>query len=156
MEITLKSLADPRTVSECAQDAVASITGGEADPIVAYVNLGKAKRVIDEVMKNAEVMRIATDYIEARGASGEMTVGDCSAKLCEAGVSYDYSVCGDPELERLYAEAEGIKERIKARETFLRGIDGHLSVLDENTGEVRFIYPPARTSRTTIKLTFKK
>lgn len=156
MKTALKALTDPRTVSEYAREAVAAITGGEIDPLTAYVNLGKAKRVIESVMKNAEVMRIATDYIENRGTNREMTAGDCTAKIAEAGVAYDYSVCADPEIERLYAEAEGIRERIKAREAFLRGIDGRLSVLDEDTGEVCFIYPPARTSKTTIKLTFEK
>ena len=156
MEHSIQLLTDPQSVSEYARQAVAAIIDGEIDPLIAFVNLSKAKRVIDEVVKHEEVLRLATDYVEAHGSNREMQIGDCSAKIGEAGVSYDYSVCGDPEMERLLAEADALKERIKTRETFLRGIKGHLALLDEDTGEVRDIYPPARTSKTTLKLTFSK
>lgn len=157
MDNTIQLLTDPRTVSEYARQAVAAITGGEVDPLTAYVNINKIKKVVEEVGKDPEVTRTIVDYIGQRGDAREgLTVGDCKAQVCEAGVTYDFSECGDPQLADLYAEADAIKERIKTRENFLKSIDGHATVVDENTGEVVTIHPPARSSKTTVKLTFKK
>lgn len=156
MEHFIQLMTDTQSVSEYARQAVTAIIDGEIDPLIAYINLSKAKRVIDEVVKHKEVLRLATDYVEARGSNQEMQIGDCLAKISEVGVSYDYSACGDPEIERLQAEADALNERIKTREKFLRGIKGHLALLDEETGEVLTIYPPARSSKTSLKLTFSK
>lgn len=157
MENTLQLLTDSRSISEYAREAVAAITEGQVDPLTAFVNINKIKKVVEEVGKNTEVTRTVVDYIGQRGDAREgLTVGDCKAQVCEAGITYDFSECSDPTLTELYTEADAIKERIKARENFLKGIDGHMTVIDENTGEAITLYPPSRSSKTTVKLTFKK
>lgn len=156
MEITLQLLTDTRSISEYAREAVTAITEGQVDPLTAFVNINKIKKVIEEVGKNPDVSRILIDHIEMRGVNREMIVGDCKAQVCEAGVTYDFSECGDQQLADLYAEADALKERIKARENFLKGIDGHTTIIDESTGTILTLYPPSRSSKTTVKLTFKK
>lgn len=76
-------------------------------------------------------------------------------KVAEAGVSYDYTRCGDVKWESLNQQLESIKVDIKKREEFLKGIKGHETIVDEISGEILTIYPPIRKSSTSIKVTIK-
>lgn len=74
----------------------------------------------------------------------------------EAGVKYNYLMCGDAEYDRLHAEGESIKEKLKARETFLKSIPSEgITQVEEMTGEVVKIYPPSKTSTTTVSVKLK-
>ena len=48
-----------------------------------------------------------------------------------------------------------LKEDIKERETFLKGINGQLTTVNEITGEVATLYPPKKTGSETISITLK-
>jgi hypothetical protein len=76
-------------------------------------------------------------------------------EVTEAGVNYDYSGCNDPELKALYTRLELIKESIKDKETFLKSIKGHATLVIEETGEVVTVYPPVKRSSTTPKFSLK-
>ena len=75
--------------------------------------------------------------------------------IVEAGTKYDFSVCNDLEYKALEFTLEKAKEALKQRETFLKAIKEPLQVIDETSGEVFTIYPPKKTSTTTVKVTFK-
>jgi hypothetical protein len=83
-------------------------------------------------------------------------------EIVEAGVKYDYSVCGDPIWNRLNAELESIKEKIKEREVYLKTIKSATpvgNVLDNDTSELHEnveLYPPVKTSTSTFKQTLLK
>jgi hypothetical protein len=64
----------------------------------------------------------------------------------ESGVKYDYS--SDP-------IASELMEKLKERQEFLKSIpvDG-ITEVDEETGEVRKIYRPAKKSTTTFKINY--
>ena len=62
-------------------------------------------------------------------------------------------MCGDSELNDMYKTLEALKADIKGRETMLRNLP-RSGVVAPETGEM--IYPPARSSKTIIKTTFKK
>jgi hypothetical protein len=74
----------------------------------------------------------------------------------ESGVRYDYSKCGDLELLSLYTQLDALNEQIKKREAFIKTIpiEG-LEVLQSETGEIITIYPPSKTSTTTVAVTLK-
>ena len=61
MEHSIQLLTDPQSVSEYARQAVAAILDGEKDPLIAFVNLNKTKRVIDEMVQQDTVQRLATE-----------------------------------------------------------------------------------------------
>lgn len=62
-------------------------------------------------------------------------------------------MCGDGELAEMYATLKALKVDIKEREEMLKKLP-RTGMADPETGEV--IFPPARSSKTTIKTTFKK
>ena len=79
--------------------------------------------------------------------------GDCRLEEAESGVKYDYSMCGDSRLNDMYKTLEALKADIKEREEMLKKLPS-TGMADPDTGEV--LFPPARSSKTTIKTTFKK
>lgn len=74
----------------------------------------------------------------------------------QAGVKYDYSNCNDPEHERLQQQMEELKEQIKKREDWLKSAPEDQTILDEETGEVHKIYPPAKSGTTSVSITLAK
>ena len=79
--------------------------------------------------------------------------GDCRLEEAESGVKYDYSMCGDSKLAEMYKTLEAVKADIRERETMLKSLPKS-GMADPETGEM--VYPPARSSKTIIKTTFKK
>jgi hypothetical protein len=75
--------------------------------------------------------------------------------IVEAGVKYDYSNCNDPVYNEHFQNLENAKERLKERETFLKCIKEPMHFINEDTGEAITLYPPKKTSSTTLKVTFK-
>lgn len=75
-------------------------------------------------------------------------------EVAEAGVQYDYSKCGDPKMNELLSKMEDLKEEIKARETFLKGIKDRENIVTED-GEIVTVRPPSRKSTTSTKFTLK-
>ena len=134
-----------------AQSAIQAVIEGEIDPIVAHINISKMESAIKQFKADDRVRDITLRELAKYGK--KQTFGDCTLEEVEAGVKYDYAKCGDSELEELYKMRQTLDESIKQRESFLKNIPIKGIVLPE-TGE--FVYPPAKSSKTTIKTTFKK
>jgi hypothetical protein len=70
------------------------------------------------------------------------------------GVKYDYSVCQDAVYNNLKNKLVVLEDEIKAREKFLKTIPSQgLETLIED--EVVTLYPPNKTSTTTISVNLK-
>lgn len=134
-----------------AEMAVSAVVNGDIDPIKAHINVSRMEAAIKLYKDNEDVRRITLDELSKYGKTA--TFGDCKLEEAETGVRYDYSGCGDSKLTELYGRMEGLKAEIKAREDMLKHLQPEEAV-DPNTGE--FMYPPVKSSKTSIKTTFKK
>lgn len=148
-EITL--LRETQSVAEVAKKAISAITDGEIDPITAHINLSRMEAAIQQVKADERVKDITLRELAKYGK--KQSFGDCTLEECEAGVRYDYSMCNDDELAELEAMKREIDQRIKARQATLKALPIS-GLADPNTGAI--IYPPAKSSKTTIKTTFNK
>jgi hypothetical protein len=117
--------------------------------------LNKMETLIKEIKSNAEWVDYLREEVAKRGASVVTTSGT-KIELAEVGVKYDYTKCNDEQLNDLVAEQERIESLIKERQTFLKTIS--VSGLDIVTinGELVTIYPPSRSSTSSIKTTIAK
>lgn len=117
--------------------------------------LNKMETLIKEIKSNAEWVDYLREEVAKRGASVVTTSGT-KIELAEVGVKYDYTKCGDEQLNDLVVEQERIESLIKERQTFLKTIP--VSGLDIVTinGELVTIYPPSRSSTSSIKTTIAK
>lgn len=138
-------------IKSTADDAIMAVCDGNIDPIVAWQNIARMEEVIKLYKTNERVREITLRELSKYNKS-ERTFGDCRIDEQEYG-TYDFSQCGDSKLQEMYGTLATLKADIKDRENMLKGIPSR-GLADPDTGEV--LYPPAKTSKTTIKTTFNK
>jgi hypothetical protein len=117
--------------------------------------LNKMETLIKEIKSTPEWIDYLREEVAKRGAS-VITPSGTRIELAEVGVKYDFSKCGDEQINDLFAEQERIESLIKERQTFLKTIP--VSGLDIVTinGELVTIYPPSKSSTSSIKTTICK
>lgn len=147
----IQLLRETASVAVLANTAIQAVIEGEIDPITAHINISKMESAIKQFKADDRVRDITLRELAKYGK--KQSFGDCTLEEVEAGVKYDYSACGDSELDELYKMRQTLDESIKQREAFLKNIPIAGIVIAE-TGEL--VYPPAKSSKTTIKTTFKK
>lgn len=138
-----------------AQTLVTKVVEGEADPIQVFSTVKALVECLTIFLKDKDVVDSTIAACERYGKTGALYNG---ANLCvaEVGVKYDYSACNDPEWDDLSKQRAELDAKIKARETFLRGIPREATILNEDTGEITKVVPPIKTSSTSVKVTFAK
>lgn len=151
MESNIQLLRETAPVGELADRAISAVVDGHVDPIIAWANIRRIRAAIELFEKNKQVMDITLRELSKYGQRHQF--GDCVLEECEAGVRYDFSECGDSKLSDMYATRDALLADIKERESMLKALPVS-GMADPETGEL--IYPPARSSKTTIKTTFKK
>lgn len=140
------------TIAEIANQAIMAVREGEIDPLLAHYNVSKMEAAIKTFKDNPHVKAITLDEL-SKYRGNKKTYNDCLIEQIEGGTKYDYSGCNDAELQELEAHKAEVEAKIKARQAILKALP--LSGLaDPNTGEM--LYPPVKSSKTTIKTTFKK
>ena len=147
VEIIESEVSLPIAISQAKE----FILSGEIDPLKVWANMSRFKKMI-EALQDAEIKDYALRKLSKYGK--EHQVSDCKLEQFEAGVKYDYTVCGDGTLDELYKMRNAVNMDIKDRESMLRGIPENATLADADTGEI--LRHPIRTSKTTIKTTFKK
>lgn len=144
--IVLQEVAIP----DLKQQAKELFLNGEIDPIKGWINMSRFSQAVEELKKDDDIKDFVLTELAKYGP--ETTFGDCILQQIEAGVKYDYSVCNDSTIEELHRQQKVIMEKIKEREKMLKTMPAS-GLADPETGEI--IYPPVKTSKTTIKTTFK-
>lgn len=148
-QITL--FGDTASIADLAGRAISAVVNGDISPIDAHIQISRMENAIKQFKDDAQVRDITLRELSKYGKSHQF--GDCRLEEAESGVKYDYSMCGDSQLNDMYKTLEALKADIKERETMLRNLP-RSGVVAPETGEM--IYPPARSSKTIIKTTFKK
>lgn len=128
------------------------------EPVQGYI---KAKQIIEtceQAIKNPIVVKAVRDEAEKYAKEGGLRLFGHKIEPIEAGVKYDYSECNDPVLKRLLDKKEQLDKEIKDRQKFLQAVPYKgMSINDEETGEIDItVYPPVKSSTSTIKLTLSK
>lgn len=146
--ILIRETSSPAELAKLVVDAV---TRGDVDPLVAYENISRMEKAIELFKKSEEVRDITLRELAKYGHG--RTSSDCTIEEVEAGVKYDYSGCNCQALDDLYKMRDAVMADIKEKEKILRALPAS-GLTDPATGEI--FYPPARSSKTTLKVTFKK
>lgn len=75
---------------------------------------------------------------------------DLSIEIKEAGTKYDYTNCGNQTWIKLSEQIQMLQSQQKSVEKTLKTITSPMTVVDDNTGEITTLYPPVKTSSSTI------
>lgn len=142
--------------TEMSASIINQIEEGEVNPLAVQVGLSAIENVIKNV-KASDIYKNGT-LVEAE-KYGAKTF-DCfgaQLQIKEVGVKYDFCKCEDPIWNDLNEKIEFLKASIKEREDMLKRIPhSGQTMVDEESGEVYKVYPPAKSSTTSVTTTFKK
>lgn len=95
-------------------------------------------------------------YEVAKYGSAHTTSTGTKLELAEVGVKYDYVFCEDDIYNELIVKQMALDEQIKERQKFLKTIPVEgLEIVTED-GEMKRIYPPSKSSTSSVKTTISK
>ena len=135
-----------------AQSVIKSIKDGLSDPLKIHYQVKCMEEVIKNITSDPDYKSMTLDQAAKYGKNFEHFNARFEVK--EMGVKYDYSVCNDPVYNKLKAQLTVLEDDIKAREKYLKAIPtSGVETLFED--EVVTLYPPAKSSTTSITVNLK-
>ena len=160
-EIKLFSYLDNGSLSKETMQMQSSaliqpIIDGEIDPLRAVAKIRFLSDMLAATLKDDRVKDVILNEIDKNGGK-EVTAFGVKFTQKETGVSYDFSVCQDPEYSRLATEMETLKAKMKEREKYLMGIPAEgIPMVDQETGDCYKVIRPLRRASLGYAVTFKK
>ena len=160
-EIKLFSYLDNGSLSKETMQMQSSaliqpIIDGEIDPLRAVAKIRFLSDMLAAALKDDRVKDVILNEIDKNGGK-EVTAFGVKFSQKEMGVSYDYTVCQDPEYNRLAGEMEALKAKMKEREKYLMGIPAEgIPMVDQETGDCYKVIRPLRRASLGYSVTFKK
>lgn len=142
------------SISHSVESMRQMMISGYVDPIATYINMARVEKIIKQVKDDKDVKELALKEFEKYGEKRRL-FGDCEVERSEVGVRYDFSECGDTILNDMYSQRDNLNALIKEREEALKILRSSRDEVDPETGEIMHLVPPSRSSKTTLKLTFK-
>jgi hypothetical protein len=137
-----------------------------------------ASSTLDELMENGRIIEAADmiakmeffikelksnpEYIDflryeiAKYGSVHTTPSGTRIELAEVGTKYEYVFCEDDILNDMTIQREALDERIKERQEFLKRLPVEGIDVITSDGEVKRIYPPSKSSTSSVKCTISK
>jgi len=145
------NIADTRvSIQSTANAMIQAVQSGE----VSALEMKLKQKFIEAVIEQTKsvIDKAARDEAELYGEKKFTKFGG-EVSLIEAGIKFDYSNCNDEVYNDLLTELEAIKAKIKDREAFLKSIKGSINIITDH-GEAVTVFPPIKTSTSTLKITF--
>jgi len=138
-----------------ALDLVSKIEQGEVDPLKIHLQVKAMEDIIKLLNDNTIYKKSILDAAEKYGQKS-FTFQNAKVEIKEVGTKYDFSKCNDTEWDLYDQRLLSAKEDLKQRETFLKTIPVKgLEIVDKVSGEMATIYPPSKSSTTSIAVTLK-
>jgi hypothetical protein len=142
-------------IKTIAEQTAQDIIDNGKDVILIADTIAKIELFIKELKATPEYLDYLITEVSKYG-KGMTTSTGTKLELAEVGTKYDFSQCNDQHLEKFEIELAVIEQKIKDRKEFLKAINpSGINVLDD-TGEVITLYPPSKTSKSSVKTTIIK
>jgi hypothetical protein len=134
---------------------VDAIDNGEVDALKVHIQIKCMEDIIKQLNDTPVYREAVTKMAETFGQK-EFQFMNAKISLREVGVKYDFSKCEDPKQIELSQAKDDLSKKLKDREDFLKlaPIEGTL-ITDENTGETVKVFPPSKTSTTSVVVSLK-
>ncbi len=136
-------------------ELIETINNGLVNPLEIHLQIKCMEDVVKLTTGNTVYKKLVTETAETYG---EKTFQFHNAKMeiKETGVKYDFSQCADPVLVSLYQRQAEIDKAVKDREAMLKTVSQKgMIITDEATGETFTVYPPSKSSSTSLAVTLK-
>lgn len=140
-------------VAEFSRKLIEELNDGEIEPLKFKVFVKCLETVLANIKPTLD--ELALDEAEKYGQKSFGLLG-AKIELREVGTRYNYSQCGYPEWERAEQKFKEISDRKKQIESLLQAVKKPMSMNDEETGEVVTVYPPVKSSTSSVVITLGK
>lgn len=141
-------------IKQHADQLLELIDNGHTDAISIAIQAKYLTEVLEATKER--IRELVCDELHKYSKGEECIKHGASFALKEAGVSYDYSGCGDPTWNDFNDTLTFLKEKMKEREKFLRSIKEPITIVDQATGEIITINAPIKRSTSTYAISWKK
>ena len=155
METAISTLSQLPETKKQIEVFASQLENGLINGQIIPTDLLRFQKAMEKVFEKIKPTLIESAISEVEHYEKNPIIKGSEFSIVEAGVKYDYSDCNDLEYNSLSIQLEAIKSTLKDRETFLKSIKEPMQMIDENSGEIYTVYPPKKTSTTTLKVTFK-
>jgi hypothetical protein len=134
-----------------AQSVVNGLKEGHSDPLKVHLQVKCMEDLIKQITSHPDYKDLTLDEAAKYGKSFEHYNAKFEVK--EMGVKYDFTQCGDPIYNKLAEELAELEKQVKDRQAFLKTVQPGTQLLIED--EVVTLYPPIKTSTTSITVNLK-
>jgi hypothetical protein len=139
---------------ELAIQIVEAIDAGDLNPLDIHYQVKAMEDFIKMLTANSRYKDAVLTEGMKHGKSFQFNGSKMQIK--DTGVKYDYSKCGDPNWQLLEDQISELKDKQKAVEAHLKVLPAEgIQVLNADSGEVIKMFPPVKTSTTSIAVTLK-
>lgn len=148
-----------------SRQLVDDLEEGLADPLKVQTHIKMLEDIINTLTntdpsknKNADIAkRYRALVMDAAAKYGQkFELHNAAFSVGEVGVRYDFSMCGDPYLQRAEAEQSAATAKVKERQDLLKTVPvSGLDIVDLASGEMVKVYPPSKSGTTALKTTLK-
>lgn len=141
-------------VKQTAESLLKESQDGNIDTLSTLAHLEFMSQVIE--MAKEQLRAKAVDELDAYGLEAKTGVvkHGVTFKQKEAGVRYNFE--NTPSWKEIKEREELISAERKSLEEQLKMIKTKQTMLDENTGELKELYPAIKTSKTTVEISLSK
>lgn len=137
------------------QEVIGSLDEGFTDALKIHLQVKSAEDLIKQLTGNEEYKSHVLNAAQKYGAKSFEFVNS-KMEIKEVGTKYDYANCNDAELIDITKQVEELTEKLKARQKFLQTVPlSGLTLVNEVTGETYTVYPPSKSSTTSVAVTLK-
>lgn len=134
-----------------AQSVVNGLKEGHSDPLKVHLQVKCMEDLIKQITSHPDYKELTLEEAAKYGKSFEHYNAKFEVK--EMGVKYDFTQCGDPIYNKLVEELAELEKQVKDRQAFLKTVQPGTQLLIED--EVVTLYPPIKTSTTSITVNLK-
>ena len=145
-DVELFALSKP---ADIAQTVTQSVELGKRSPLEMLLAFNVLKKAYDLLRLDKGFMQAVEREIERTKEKGNKTGRFGYIASLQNRTDYDFSVCQDPQWERLQLQKIENDKAIKNREAFLKALQSETS--DANSEGV-FINPPSTSSKTIVSI----
>lgn len=138
-----------------ALSVVDAIEQGRVDPLKAHLQVKCMEDIIKLINSNTIYKKAVLEQAEQYGQKS-FQFNNAKIEIKEVGVKYDFSQTGDIIYHELLKKQSELEKQIKDREAMLKTVsEKGLVITEQETGETFTVYPPAKSSSTSVVVTLK-
>jgi hypothetical protein len=150
--------SDKKTRKAFCAHVLEQIEEGYVDALRVHTYIKNMEAILDTFTDEKKGYELATRYkasllTEAEKYGKQFEKYNATFQIKEAGTKLDWTVCNDIVLNELLDLQKATDKLIKNRQEYLRTLPAKgVETVDEETGEVVMLYPPAKSSTTTVSV----